>query len=145
MDFFVNSLQILTENLKTNTFIKEYFDAVFVCNGHYTKPFYPEIDNLNSFTGRRLHSHNYRQPEQVKNETVLIIGGGPSGKDIVLEAASTAKKIFFSTHRDIAKITLAANVIPKTDVKRFDGLNVEFVDGSIEAISMILFCTGQYN
>lgn len=136
--------KILSEDLKTNAFAREYFDAVFVCNGHYTKPFYPEIDGMNTFTGRRFHSHNYRQPEQVKDETVLIIGGGPSGKDIALEAATSAKKILFSTHRDITKMTLAANVIPKADVKKINGLNVEFDDGSVEEISMILFCTGDF-
>lgn len=114
-----------------------------MCNGHYTKPFYPNIDGMKTFTGHRLHSHNYRKPEQLTNETVLIIGGGPSGKDILFDAAGSAKKMFISTHRDFTKMTLPTNAALKPDIKRFDGCKVEFNDGTVEEVSMILFCTGR--
>lgn len=40
------------------------FDAVVVCNGHYSHPNLPVIAGMGEFpAGRQLHSHNYRAPE----------------------------------------------------------------------------------
>lgn len=136
-------LQILSENLETKTHSTDYFDAVLVCNGHYTKPHYPDIDGMSTFMGRQLHSHNYRTPDQVKDETLLIVGGGPSGKDILLEAANSATRVLFSSHRDFTKMAFPGNASLKPDVKRFDGNKVEFDDGTVEEITTILFCTGK--
>lgn len=57
------------------------FDAIFICNGHYTVPYVPHFDGLDQFMGRKIHSHEYRRPEQLENETVLVIGAGPSGNN----------------------------------------------------------------
>lgn len=36
------------------------FDAVFICNGHNSKPFIPKIVGLRGFTGKILHSSDFR-------------------------------------------------------------------------------------
>lgn len=137
------STQVLAEDLEKKIYEKFHFDAVFVCNGHNYEPFYPNIDGLEIFCGRKLHSHNYRQPEQMNNEkVVLVIGGGPSGKDIIFEIATTAKRVLFSHHRDLPNFILPPNVTQMPDVKRFSRTSVEFIDGRIEEIYLIFFCTG---
>lgn len=40
-----------------------------------------------------MHSHNYRDPEVFEGKTVLCLGGGASGKDIVLDLEPTASKV----------------------------------------------------
>jgi Flavin-binding monooxygenase-like len=42
----------------------EVFDAVVVCNGHYTEPNVPSVSGMESFPGLQMHAHNYRSPEQ---------------------------------------------------------------------------------
>ncbi|KXZ53330.1 hypothetical protein GPECTOR_7g1224 [Gonium pectorale] len=47
---------------------QELYDAVVVCNGHYSEPRLPEVRGAfgspPAFPGQQLHSHNYRDPEQ---------------------------------------------------------------------------------
>ncbi|TKR92447.1 hypothetical protein L596_007097 [Steinernema carpocapsae] len=68
----------------------EVFDVVFVCSGHYTDPSYPLTKH--EFSGRSLHSHNYRRAEYYKGQTVAVIGAGNSGMDISLQVSAEAEK-----------------------------------------------------
>lgn len=89
-----------------------------------------------------MHSHEYRVPDPYKNDTVLIIGAGPSGKDIMLEVATKAKHVILSHHRDLKGFILPSNVKQAGDVKRFQANSVQFIDGEVLPITSILFCTG---
>lgn len=74
----------------------EIFDVVFVCNGHYVKPYIPQIGG--SFDGPLIHSHNYRNPRPYKDQKVAVIGAGPSGIDIMLQLADVAEKVSLCLH-----------------------------------------------
>lgn len=74
-----------------------------------------------------------------------MIGGGPSGKDILYEVARSANRVTFSHHRDLSKNNFGANVTQKGDVRKFTENGVEFADGSTENFSAVLFCTGLIN
>ena len=39
---------------------EQEFDAVVVCNGHFTKPNMPTIEGSEKFKGTITHSHTYR-------------------------------------------------------------------------------------
>ncbi len=73
------------------------FDAVVVANGHNWFPKQPEYPG--SFTGRMLHSAEYRDPGIFTGQRVLVVGGGNSGCDIVVEAAQNAVHAWHSTRR----------------------------------------------
>lgn len=62
---------------KTNQLSVEYFDRIFVCNGHYTKPQYPDIPGMDIYRGLQMHSHLYRSAErfQGKLEYTLKLSG----------------------------------------------------------------------
>ncbi|KAJ3509220.1 hypothetical protein NLJ89_g5338 [Agrocybe chaxingu] len=71
-----------------------HFDLLFVCNGHYSVPRYPSTPGLESWLLSRCASHSvfYRNPSISgapfslgKSHKVLVIGGGPSGQDIVAD------------------------------------------------------------
>lgn len=59
-----------------------------ICNGHYSKKHFPEIENLDKFTGDILHSKDYRFPEFFDGKRVAIIGGRHSGNDIANQIAT---------------------------------------------------------
>lgn len=71
----------------------EVFDAVVVCNGHYSDPRRPEIPGMGEFPGRLLHSHSYRQNTPFAGMTVVVIGASASGEDISREIALVADKV----------------------------------------------------
>lgn len=83
---------VVRESSKESEF---QFDAVAVCNGHFSKPRVPELAGARSFTGIRLHSHNYRRPEIFTGKTVAVLGTGASGADIVQELVGHARKVLW--------------------------------------------------
>lgn len=52
--------EIIVKHLPSKKYETEIYDAVFVCNGHFSKPFYPNIPGLNKFKGKMIHSHDFR-------------------------------------------------------------------------------------
>ncbi len=142
----------------------DVFDAVFICNGHYNVPSYPNIPGLEEyFRGTLLHSMEYDIPDPFLNQTVLCIGGRASGADIAREIAQYGRgdgSSSSSQHDTTTKVYLSDTSFPKTASS--DGItdkNVTWVprtirvlpDGrvqldshSIEPISVdtIILCTG---
>lgn len=60
--------EVIVKNLPNNTFETLIYDVVFVANGHFASPRYPHISGLDEFTGRTLHSHDYRSAEAFHGE-----------------------------------------------------------------------------
>ena len=120
------------------------FDLVIVCNGHYHIPRYPNIPGLAQWVRARraTHSAYYRRPHHVGN-TVLVIGGGPSGSDISSEMRSYARTVIHSAtdaiHENIG------NLKRRSRVSRFhdDTHQVTFEDGTTESgIDHCILATG---
>lgn len=65
--------EVLVKNLISNSNEIFTFDAVLLCNGHFSVPHIPQF--VNAFCGRQMHSHDYRVPDNFINERVLVIGG----------------------------------------------------------------------
>ncbi len=76
---------------------RETFSLLVIANGHHTVPRYPEYPG--QFTGESIHSAAYRGPEIFPGKRALVIGGGNSGCDIVVEAAQFADRAWHSTRR----------------------------------------------
>jgi len=74
------------------------YQYVIVANGHHWNPRFPTPAFKGEFTGEILHSHYYREAEQVQNKDVLVVGIGNSAVDIACEAARQHKgKVVIST------------------------------------------------
>jgi len=74
------------------------YQYVIVANGHHWNPRFPTPTFKGEFTGEILHSHFYREAEQVQNKDVLVVGIGNSAVDIACEAARQHKgKVVIST------------------------------------------------
>lgn len=119
------------------------YDYVLVCNGHYHTPLYPSIQGLNTFKGVQMHSHDYKNSNRFKDETVLIIGAGPSGMDLCNEISKVAKKVTLSHHMPKPPKTIfKSNVNQKPDISHIDDATVYFNDGTNDKFSILFFCTG---
>ncbi|XP_069823698.1 dimethylaniline monooxygenase [N-oxide-forming] 2-like isoform X2 [Dendropsophus ebraccatus] len=79
------------------------FDAVMVCSGHHTDPYYPleSYPGLKRFRGRYFHSREYKNPDQFKGKRVVIVGMGNSAADIAVDLSRTASQVFLSTRRGV--------------------------------------------
>ncbi|GLT34086.1 hypothetical protein SLA2020_086290 [Shorea laevis] len=74
-------------------FDDEIYDAVVVCNGHYTEPRIAHIPGINLWPGKQLHSHNYRVPDPFRDQVVILIGSSASAVDISRDIAGVAKEV----------------------------------------------------
>ncbi|EAT48105.1 AAEL000829-PA [Aedes aegypti] len=138
--------QVRVKDLKQDVRETMLFDYVLVCNGHYSDPVVPDFQGKDLFKGVQLHSHQYRKPHVFKNRNVLIIGAGPSGRDLVFAAEDCAKTIYFSHHvpQKLKNAVFPTNVVQVPDVARLHETEVEFVDGSRHSVDFILYCTGYH-
>ncbi len=75
----------------------EEFDWLFVANGHHWKPRLPSYPG--TFSGRTLHSHDFKRAEPFRGERVLVIGGGNSACDVAVETARVAARVELSWRR----------------------------------------------
>lgn len=73
------------------------YRGVLIASGYHNKPNLPSFPG--KFDGEILHAKDYDNPEQLRNKRVLIVGGGQSAMDIVVESAISAEQTFHSTRR----------------------------------------------
>jgi cation diffusion facilitator CzcD-associated flavoprotein CzcO len=72
----------------------EVFDAVVVCNGHYSEPRVPTFPGSDTWPGLQMHSHNYRQPVPAfTGKNVVVLGAMASGEDLSREISAVASKV----------------------------------------------------
>lgn len=136
--------EVIVRDLKRNIFETVNYDAILVCNGHYNTPFIPDYEGRDVFEGKQIHSHDYRCAGPYKNESVLIIGNGPSGRDAVLDIQHVAENVTWSHHFESGSLinNLRNNVSQKSDILKLSKDGAIFIDGSYQKFSVILYCTG---
>lgn len=134
--------EVMVRNLAQDKLVAEMFDAVFVCNGHFSTPSFPHYRDNITFRGNQIHSHDYRRPKMFSNRKVLVIGAGPSGVDITQEIAKCAEKVFWSNHLKDRNVFAIPNIIQKHDVEELTQCGARFVDGTTEIFDDIVYCTG---
>ncbi|VDM75389.1 unnamed protein product [Strongylus vulgaris] len=85
-------------DLKTNNSAVETFDGVMVCTGHHTDPYWPKpFPGQDKYTGKLVHSHDYKDHRGYEDQTVVVIGIGNSGADIAVELSKICKKVYLAT------------------------------------------------
>ena len=55
------------------------FDAVVICNGHFSEPRLPSVKGSDVFPGLQMHAHNYRNPDRFKGQVGEPRGTLPYG------------------------------------------------------------------
>lgn len=60
-------------------------DSVVVATGYNRRPRLPDWPGLDGFTKPLIHSSEYRNPEPYRGKSVLVVGPGNSGAEIVVD------------------------------------------------------------
>ncbi|PSR74330.1 hypothetical protein PHLCEN_2v9947 [Hermanssonia centrifuga] len=122
------------------------FDHLIVANGHNHYPRIPhwpgEEDWLASSPTREiLHSIFYRNPERYTNQTVIVVGGGASGRDAALQIGPLAKT--YQSLREGSVPPDGAQVTVKPPISHFTNTSVVFEDGtSLTSVDSLVLATG---
>ena len=65
--------------------------AVVSATGTWRKPHIPAYPDQDQFQGRQIHSAHYQDPGSFAGQTVLVVGGGNSGAQILAEVSKVAR------------------------------------------------------
>ncbi len=61
--------------------------AVVSATGTWWRPFLPAVPGRETFTGRQLHTVQYRNPDDFAGRRIIVVGGGNSGAQIAADLA----------------------------------------------------------
>lgn len=93
---------------------RRVYKAVLLCNGHHWCRRLPDYPG--SFDGEFIHSKDYKDPEQLRDRRVLVIGSGNSGCDIASEAARVATSCHLSMRSGTWFLPKTLFGVPLTDL-----------------------------
>ncbi|MFI0980452.1 NAD(P)-binding domain-containing protein [Streptomyces sp. NPDC021093] len=73
--------------------------ALISATGTWGRPFWPRYPGQDLFRGRQLHTANYPGPEEFAGQRVVVVGGGASGTQHLMELAPLAAETTWVTRR----------------------------------------------
>ncbi|MEU6874444.1 NAD(P)-binding domain-containing protein [Streptomyces sp. NPDC046751] len=73
--------------------------ALINATGTWDRPFWPRYPGQESFLGRQLHTADYRGPAGFAGQRVVVVGGGASGTQHLMEIAEVAAGTYWVTRR----------------------------------------------
>ncbi|NUP36445.1 MAG: NAD(P)/FAD-dependent oxidoreductase [Streptomyces sp.] len=73
--------------------------ALINATGTWDRPFWPRYPGQAAFRGRQLHTAQYPGPEAFAGQRVIVVGGGASGVQHLLEIAEVAAETTWVTRR----------------------------------------------
>ncbi|WWQ68883.1 NAD(P)-binding domain-containing protein [Streptomyces sp. Q6] len=73
--------------------------ALINATGTWDRPFWPRYPGQESFRGRQLHTAQYPGPKEFAGQRVVVVGGGASGTQHLMEIAPYAAATTWVTRR----------------------------------------------
>ncbi|MFI5757747.1 NAD(P)-binding domain-containing protein [Streptomyces sp. NPDC051569] len=73
--------------------------ALINATGTWDRPFWPSYPGQEAFRGRQLHTASYPGPEEFAGLRVVVVGGGTSGVQHLMEIAKVAANTTWVTRR----------------------------------------------
>ena len=138
-----NKFEITSNNKKNNKKTTEIFDNVVVASGHFSVPFVPEYEGMNSFPGRILHSHDFRDAEEFKNKNVIVLGSSYSAEDIALQCYKYgAESVTIGYRNNPMAFKWPTGIKEVRYLEKLDGRKAIFKDGHSQDADAIILCTG---
>ncbi|WP_424946288.1 NAD(P)-binding domain-containing protein [Candidatus Spongiihabitans sp.] len=134
---------VTVKDLPTDQTTAREFDYVVVATGHFSTPNVPHFDGFDTFNGRVLHAHDFRDAREFKGQDILIIGTSYSAEDIGSQCHKYGCKSVTVSYRTAPmgfhwpdswqELPLLTKVVNNT---------VHFKDGSAKQVDAIILCTG---
>ena len=134
---------VTVKDLPANEVTSREFDHVVVASGHFSTPNVPQFEGFDTFNGRVLHAHDFRDAVEFKDKDILIIGTSYSAEDIGSQCHKYGCKSVTVSYRTAPmgfhwpdtwqELPLLTKVVNKT---------AHFKDGSTKDVDAIILCTG---
>jgi trimethylamine monooxygenase len=121
----------------------EEFDQVIVATGHFSTPNVPYFEGLESFNGRVLHAHDFRDAMEFKGKDVLLVGRSYSAEDIGSQCWKYGAKSVTTSYRSKPMgFNWPDNFEERPLLTRLVHKTAHFKDGTSKEIDAVILCTG---
>lgn len=130
-------------DLKSGKVSREEFDYVVVATGHFATPNVPKFEGFETFNGRILHSHDFRDALEFKGQDILLIGTSYSAEDIGSQCYKYGAKSITCSHRTAPMgFHWPENFTEVPLLQKVEGNTAIFKDGTRKDVHAIILCTG---
>lgn len=127
----------------TDTVESEVFDHVVVASGHFSTPNKPEFEGFDTFNGRVLHAHDFRDALEFHDKDLLLVGSSYSAEDIGSQCYKYGARSITTSYRSAPMgFDWPENWEEKPLLERVSGNTAHFIDGTSKQVDAIILCTG---
>ena len=142
-DEVAQKFTVTVHDLKKDHTYSEEFDHVVVASGHFSTPNVPEFPGFDTFNGRILHAHDFRDAREFAGKDMLVVGTSYSAEDIGSQCWKYGCKSVTVSHRTAPMgYDWPANWKEVPLLTGVAGNTATFKDGSTAHIDAIILCTG---
>jgi trimethylamine monooxygenase len=121
----------------------EDYDHVIVASGHFSTPNVPYYPGFESFNGRVLHAHDFRDAREFTDKDILILGTSYSAEDIGSQCWKYGCKSVTVAHRTAPMgYDWPDNWQEVPALVKVEGRTAHFKDGTSKDVDAIILCTG---
>jgi len=130
------------DHAKDRTYTEE-FDHVIVASGHFSTPNVPFYEGFDTFNGRVLHAHDFRDAREFKDKDILILGSSYLAEDIGSQCWKYGCKSVTVAYRTAPMgFAWPSNWKEVPALVRVEGKTAYFKDGTSREVDAIILCTG---
>lgn len=134
---------VTAHDLVADRMYKERFDHVIVASGHFSTPNVPEYPGFDTFTGRIVHAHDFRDAREFTGKDVLVVGSSYSAEDIGSQCWKYGAKSVTSCYRSAPMgFNWPDNWEEKQALVKVEDGAAVFADGTSKKVDAIILCTG---
>ena len=142
-DARTGKFSVTTESLPDHVRHQEECDHVVVASGHFSVPNMPDFPGIETFPGRIMHAHDFRDAREFKGRHVLVVGSSYSAEDIGLQTMKYGAASVTTCYRTQAMgFKWPAGMDERALLTRIEQQSVHFKDGSKKDFDAIILCTG---
>ncbi len=135
--------RVLAHDLVVDEEISEEFDHVVVASGHFSTPNVPQFEGFETFNGRILHAHDFRDALEFKDKNILLIGTSYSAEDIGSQCWKYGCKSVTVSHRTAPMgYNWPDNWKEVPLLQKVEKNTAYFKDGTTAEVDAIILCTG---
>ncbi|MDN5858522.1 MAG: NAD(P)/FAD-dependent oxidoreductase [Pseudonocardia sp.] len=134
---------VIAHDQVADTESSETFDHVIVASGHFSVPNAPEFPGFDTFNGRILHAHDFRDAREFIDKDLLVIGTSYSAEDIGSQCWKYGARSITVSHRTAPMgFKWPENWKEVPLLQKVEGNTATFADGSVARVDAIILCTG---
>ncbi|MEM6662142.1 MAG: NAD(P)/FAD-dependent oxidoreductase [Pseudomonadota bacterium] len=137
------TFKVTVEDLPNASMYSEVFDHIVVASGHFSTPNVPFYEGFDTFKGRVLHAHDFRDALEFADKDILILGTSYSAEDIGSQCWKYGCKSVTVAHRTAPMgYDWPDNWEEVPALIKVEGNTAHFKDGTSKDVDAIILCTG---